>query len=93
MRKNFDDAYELLETMVANNYQWPFARMNQPRVVEIYELDVVTALAAQVAILTKKIDTLGAQPIQNVSIVCELCAENHLSSQYAISSELVQYIG
>lgn len=49
MGKSFDEAYELLETMAANNYQWPSARMNQPKVAEILNVDTVTALAAHVA--------------------------------------------
>lgn len=80
--KNFDEPYALLETMVSNHYQWPMTRMNQPKVVGIYELDVVTALAAQVETLTKKIDAL----------VCEICAGNHPSGQCAISAESVHYI-
>lgn len=55
--KTFDEAYELLETMVANNYQWPIARINQPKATGKFEVDVVTALAAQVAALTKKFDS------------------------------------
>lgn len=63
--------------------------MNQPKAIVSYELDVVTVLAAQVATLTKKIDALGAQPTQNVTIVCELCVGNHPSQRCAISSELL----
>jgi hypothetical protein len=97
MAKNFDEAYDLLETMAANNYQWPTARINQPRVAGIIEVDAVTALSAQmssqIAALTKKIDALGVQNSSNIETVCELCAGNHSSNQCAISSESVQFVG
>lgn len=52
--KNIDEAYELLETMATNDYQWPSARMNQPKAAGINEFNVVTVLAEQMVALTKK---------------------------------------
>lgn len=67
--------------------------LNQPKIAEIYEVDVVTGLVAQVAALTKKINAMGMQPIHQMTIVCKLCAGNHASSQCAITLESVHYIG
>jgi hypothetical protein len=96
MAKNFDDAYDLLETMAANNYQWPTARLNQQKAAGIYEVDQFTAFSAQVAsqlsALSKKIDTLGIQNIAKKETVCEICAGTHSSDQCPINAESVQYV-
>ena len=63
MAKNFDEAYNLLETMAANNYQWPASKMTQPKAIGKIEIDAFNALVAQVETLTRKIDALGIQPI------------------------------
>lgn len=52
MGKNYDEAYDLLETMATNNHQWPTARINQQKAAGIFEVDAVTALTAQVAALS-----------------------------------------
>ena len=63
MAKNYDEAYNLLENMAANNYQWPTSRMHQPRAAGILELDAVSALAAQMtaqfSAMNKRIDALN----------------------------------
>lgn len=61
------------------------ARMNQPKAASVYNVDSVTTLVAQVAALSKKIDAMGTQPIQQVVVIYELCAGNHPSNQCAIS--------
>ena len=95
MGKSYDEAYDLLETMAANNYQWPSERLTQRKVAGMYEVDAMTALAAQVSALTKKIDSLAVQPVkavQSTSVICDICAGNHASEQCAISAESVQYV-
>lgn len=54
MTKSIDYAYELLENMVANNYQWPTERSMHRKVTRIHEVNVITTLTAQVAALSKK---------------------------------------
>ena len=46
-------AHQLLEEMVANNYLWLSKRLLQKKAMEVYKLDAITALAAQVATLTR----------------------------------------
>ena len=54
MKKNKDEAYELLEDMTTNNYFWPSKRLALPKnIVEIYEVDALTKLTTQVTILTQ----------------------------------------
>ena len=58
MKKNEDEdedeAYELLEDMIANNYLWLSERLIPPKkVAEIHEVDAITKLIAQVTLLTQ----------------------------------------
>lgn len=40
MAKSIDEAYNWLEEMVANNYQWPVERSIHRRVADIHDIDV-----------------------------------------------------
>lgn len=64
MAKRFEDAYDLIETMTANNYQWPTTRMTQPMASGVLEVDGVTALTAQILALSKNIDALTGAQVQ-----------------------------
>ncbi|XP_062085656.1 uncharacterized protein LOC133791756 [Humulus lupulus] len=83
MRKSANEAYELLEEMATNNYQWPSERAgNNNKVVGVHELDAITALTAQVASLTKQLqqNTMSAQVVQ-AQVMCELCGGSHSFDQ------------
>ncbi|XP_062083367.1 uncharacterized protein LOC133789582 [Humulus lupulus] len=85
MSKGADEAYELLEEMAMNNYQWPAERdTSQRKVAGVHELDAITALTAQVASLTKQLQqnkiSAQAQAIQMQS-GCEICGGPHLYEQ------------
>ena len=55
MKKNENEAYKLLEGMITNNYLWPSERLSPPKkVAGIHGMDVLTNLAAQVALLTQQ---------------------------------------
>ncbi|XP_062113074.1 uncharacterized protein LOC133824222 [Humulus lupulus] len=88
MSKGADEAYELLEEMAMNNYQWPAERdTSQRKVAGVYEFDVITALTAQVASLTKQLQQnkilAQAQSIQ-MKAGCELCGGPHLYEQCTV---------
>ncbi|XP_062094036.1 uncharacterized protein LOC133800078 [Humulus lupulus] len=75
MGKSANEAYALLEEMAMNNCQWPdeWATSNR-KVVGIHELDVITALTAQVATLTKQLqkNSISDQAMQ-MQTVCDRC--------------------
>lgn len=75
--------------MAANDYQNPTARMPQPKVAGVLEVDAITQLSAQMAVMAKKIDTLAESRTKIVAFVCEICAGSHSTDQCAISSESV----
>ncbi|KAH9769701.1 hypothetical protein KPL71_012115 [Citrus sinensis] len=65
-------AYEILERIANNNYQWPSAR--QPAVrgsARVHNIDAITALSAQVTSLTNMVKAMTAAPA-TVKQVAEL---------------------
>ncbi|XP_062103764.1 uncharacterized protein LOC133814872 [Humulus lupulus] len=53
MSKSANKAYELLEEMAVNNYNWPTERGQTKKVAGMIELDAIAMLTTQVAALTK----------------------------------------
>ncbi|XP_024025307.1 uncharacterized protein LOC112092710 [Morus notabilis] len=49
LAKSYNDAYEILERMANNNYQWPTERHNARKATGIHEVDAITALSAQMS--------------------------------------------
>lgn len=55
MSKSANKAYDLVDWMAINNYQWPTERGSQKNVVGVLDVDPITLLTAQVAALTKQV--------------------------------------
>ncbi|XP_062075149.1 uncharacterized protein LOC133779174 [Humulus lupulus] len=55
MSKSANEAYDLLEKMAMNNYQWLSERETTKKVGGVYELEAISMLSAQVATLTKQL--------------------------------------
>ncbi|XP_021831504.1 uncharacterized protein LOC110771504 [Prunus avium] len=80
MAKTATEAFELLETMASNNYQWPSERMN-PKPAGVLEVDAMALLKAKISNLTKKVDSLSVNAINtNTNFGCDFCAGPHPSS-------------
>ncbi|XP_063947575.1 uncharacterized protein LOC135152049 [Daucus carota subsp. sativus] len=90
--KSYDEAYELIEMMAANEYQNPNQRLHQVKAAGVLDVDATTALTAQIKALTMKIDSLANLGVQPPPNICELCAGAHSSDQCAISSVSAQFV-
>ncbi|KAK1379195.1 hypothetical protein POM88_025939 [Heracleum sosnowskyi] len=90
--KSYDEAYELIEMMAANEYQNPTQRLSQGKVAGVLEVDAATTIASQLKALSMKVDSLSNFGVQQVARVCELCAGAHDTTQCAISSESAQFV-
>ena len=55
MSKTPEDAYNLLETMVSNNYQWQGERSAPRKVAGLHEVDRWNLLNTKINMLTKKL--------------------------------------
>ncbi|KAG8478554.1 hypothetical protein CXB51_028316 [Gossypium anomalum] len=56
--KTAEEAYEFIEEMSLNNYQWQVMRTKPTKTAGVYNVDSVTMLSNQVELLNKKIDSL-----------------------------------
>ena len=81
--KNIKDAYELLEEMATNAYQWPFECNTPKKTLGVHKLDVLITLSSQVTSLSKEISSLINQVnvIKTLVEACDLCRGMHTSMQ------------
>lgn len=86
MGKTIDEAYELLEEMASNNYQWPSDRTIPKKAAGVHEIDAITALTAQVATLSRQLGNLNVNAIHVPPKVCELCGGNHANVDCQVGS-------
>ncbi|XP_038698003.1 uncharacterized protein LOC119995560 [Tripterygium wilfordii] len=92
MGKNHREAWDLLETMATNNYQWPSKRIN-PKPAPVFELDAMAMLTAQISSLTKKVDSLSVNSTNSPTNTCDFCAGPHSISECTITMEQASQIG
>ncbi|KAL8091927.1 hypothetical protein AgCh_034265 [Apium graveolens] len=86
--KSYTEAYNLIETMAANEYQNPTQRMMPGKVAGILEVDASIAIVAQLTTLTMKVDCLTNYGINQLSSICELCAGSHATDQCSLLMNL-----
>ena len=59
MGKSIPEAYNLLEEMSTNSYQWPSERSTPKKTAGIYDVDPLVSLSAQVSALSNQIAALN----------------------------------
>ncbi|KAH9763243.1 hypothetical protein KPL70_001093 [Citrus sinensis] len=81
LSKSYTEAYEILERIANNNYQWLSARQPIPRgSAGVHSIDAITALSAQVTSLTNMVKAMTAAPAtvkQVTELSCVHCGEDH----------------
>ncbi|XP_024028757.1 uncharacterized protein LOC112093792 [Morus notabilis] len=95
--KTYNEAYEILERMSNNNYQWPTERVFAGRrVAGIHEVDAVTALTAQVSSLSNILKSLNVAAPANaatpVALTCVYCGAEHSFENCPSNPESVCYV-
>ncbi|KAL8134915.1 hypothetical protein AgCh_009793 [Apium graveolens] len=90
--KSYKEAYDLIELMAVNEYQYPTQRLPQGKVAGVLQVDTTTTITAQLKELSIKIDSLANYGVNQITSVCELCARSHATEQCAISSESAQFV-
>ncbi|XP_061336907.1 uncharacterized protein LOC133283987 [Gastrolobium bilobum] len=105
--KTFTEAYEILERMENNNYQWPSERtIAQQKVSGVLELDAISSLSAHISSLTNTLKNLNlstdakAQPqqahvISNTSnvVTCVFCTGPHIYDDCPQNPQSVFFVG
>ncbi|KAK5772941.1 hypothetical protein PVK06_049243 [Gossypium arboreum] len=65
--KTPEDAYEFIEEMSLNKYQWQVMRTKPTETADVYNIDSVTMLSNQVELFNKKIDSFfGSTQVHSV---------------------------
>nr|XP_023913707.1 uncharacterized protein LOC112025289 [Quercus suber] len=82
MSKTHEAAYELLEELASNNYQWPTERAMPRKAAGVLELDSITSLAAQMATLSQQLCKMNVNAIQT-NVVCDHCSGYYSCSRHA----------
>ncbi|XP_024020121.1 uncharacterized protein LOC112091245 [Morus notabilis] len=96
LAKTYNEAYEILERMANNNYQWPAERAAAARrVAGIHEVDAVTALTAQVSSLASILKSMNHEvnSPQFIAVSCTYCGEGHLFDSCPSNPESACYMG
>ena len=60
-----EEAYNLIEEMALNNYQWSSERGQPTRVGGKYEIDALTFLTAKMDAMTQKLDKLNVHVVDS----------------------------
>src|SRR5262249_26685393 len=94
--KTPEAAYELIDEMATNSYQWQVDRAATKKQAGVHNVDAVTALAAQIELLNKKIDGMSV----GIIMMCDLCGvpghksvECQAGNPFAQTMEQVDYAG
>ncbi|KAH9744107.1 hypothetical protein KPL70_003546 [Citrus sinensis] len=97
LAKSYTEAYEILERIANNNYQWPSVRQPVARgSAGVHSIDAITALSAQVTSLTNMVKVMTAAPAtikQVTELSCVYCGEDHDFDNCPGNSALVNYVG
>lgn len=82
--------------MASNGYQWSYERNKPVKANNIYEVDAITTLTAQVEAISKRLDTMQVQP-QSPMMSCESWGNQAGPSSPSFdrnaSIEQVDYVG
>ena len=97
LSKSYTEAYEILERIANNNYQWPSARQPVARgSAWVHNIDAITALSAQVTSLTNMVKTMTSAPAtgkQVTELSCVYCGEEHDFDNCPGNPVSVNYVG
>ncbi|KAH9802442.1 hypothetical protein KPL71_001386 [Citrus sinensis] len=81
LSKSYTEAYEILERIANNNYQWPLTRQPVAKgTAGVHNIDAITALSAQVTSLTNMVKAMTSAPAvvkQVAELSCVYCGEEH----------------
>ncbi|XP_009771790.1 uncharacterized protein [Nicotiana sylvestris] len=102
LEKSFDEIYALLNKFSKSNPDWQgdMGRHTVQKSAGVLELDVVSALSAQISTLTNQVNQMTmiinkqqAQSVKQVQIFSEVCGEGHVSNLCPSNPESVYFVG
>ncbi|XP_062102203.1 uncharacterized protein LOC133825656 [Humulus lupulus] len=101
LSKTYNEAFEILERIASNNYQWSNTRAPTCRkVAGVLEVDALTALIAQMASMTNILKNMSmggnvqpAAAIQSAEVSCVYCGDGHTFENCPSNLASVFYVG
>ncbi|KAM6564131.1 hypothetical protein CsatB_024129 [Cannabis sativa] len=101
LSKSYNEAFEIVERIASNNYQWSTNRAPTSRkVAGVLEVDALTALTAQMASMTNILKNMNmggsvqpAAAIQRAEISCVYCGDGHTFENCPSNPASVCYVG
>nr|XP_016432866.1 PREDICTED: uncharacterized protein LOC107759437 [Nicotiana tabacum] len=101
LEKRFDEVYALLNKFSKSNPDWQgeMGRHTVQKSGGVLELDVISALSAQIATLANQVNQMTlvinkqqVQPVQRVQIFCEVYGEGHTSNLCPVNLEYIYFM-
>ncbi|XP_022872320.1 uncharacterized protein LOC111391352 [Olea europaea var. sylvestris] len=88
MKLGVDEAYDLYEKIAKNQSMWPIDREAPRKTLGLHNVDAVTALTAQIEVLTMKMDNLSksVNMVHQSPPACEGCGADHASTRCPLAS-------
>jgi len=89
MNKMEDEAYNLIEEMALNNFQWSTEWGQPKRVGGKYDIDALTLLITKMDAMTQKPDELNVNAVNSCapSPLCDRCGSpEHVSENYQVGN-------
>ena len=89
MNKTKDEAYNLIEEMALNNFQWSTERGQPKWVGGKLEVDALTLLFAKIDAMTQKLDRMNGNAINSSALPpCEICGSiKHVTLNCQVGSQ------
>ncbi|XP_075489512.1 uncharacterized protein LOC142528355 [Primulina tabacum] len=79
--KSAEQAYDLLEQMTINSYQWPSERAGVKRTAGVYAVDPITSLTAQVSALTTQLAAMKKVSISETESPSTVAEEQSITEE------------
>ena len=98
-QKMEEEAFDLIDEMASNSYQWQIERMMPKRLAAVQGVDCVPTLLAEIAALRAEVNNLKGTAMHVQSITCDLCGGGHdtnncqTGNPFAKTTETANYIG
>ena len=98
-QKMEEEAFDLIDEMASNSYQWQTECMMPKRLAAVQGVDCVPTLLAEIAALRAEVNNLKGTAMHVQSITCDLCGGGHDTSNcqtgnpFAKTTDTANYIG
>ena len=84
------EAYNLLDKMVSNSYQWPTKIILVHKASRVHEVDAFMAIVAQIEALNKKMYNMSVSGMKIKNMTYDFCDKRHVSTEFQVDTTFEQ---